>query len=38
MDFVVSLNIAGQLLHQVKTLPPGTKITGFTVDGKLPFD
>jgi hypothetical protein len=35
MDFEVSVHIAGQLLRQVKSLPPGTKITGFTVDGQL---
>ena len=34
MDFVVSLYLAGQLLDQVKSLPPGTKISGFTVDGQ----
>lgn len=28
MDFVVSLNIAGQLHNQVRDLPPGTKIKG----------
>jgi hypothetical protein len=28
MDFVVSLNIAGQLHNQVRHLPPGTKIKG----------
>ena len=33
MDFVVSLHITGQLLGQVRELPPGTQITGFTVDG-----
>jgi hypothetical protein len=38
MDFVASLHIAGQLLRQVKSLPPGTKITGFTADGKLTFE
>jgi hypothetical protein len=35
-DFVVSLHIAGQLLHQVKDLPPGTPITGLTVGGERP--
>jgi hypothetical protein len=34
MDFVVSLNIAGQLHDQVRHLPPGTKIKGIKVDGK----
>jgi hypothetical protein len=33
MDFVVALHIAGQLLRQVRELPPGTNITGFTIDG-----
>lgn len=33
-DFVVALNIAGHLLRQVTELPPGTKISGFTVDGQ----
>lgn len=33
MDFVVKINIAGQLINQVRQLPPGTKISGFTVDG-----
>jgi len=28
MDFVVSLNIAGQLHDQIRHLPPGTKIKG----------
>ena len=32
MDFVVSLNIAGQIHRQVKDLPSGTKISGVTVD------
>ena len=30
MDFVVSLNIAGQMHDQVRRLPPGTRITGVT--------
>jgi hypothetical protein len=29
MDFVVSVNIAGQLHHQLRDLPPGTQISGF---------
>jgi hypothetical protein len=34
MDFVVALNIAGQVHDQVRGLPPpGTRITGFTIDG-----
>lgn len=31
-DFVVAVNIAGQIHEQVRALPPGTKITGFTAD------
>jgi len=30
MDFEVYLSLQGQLHRQVKDLPPGTKITGFT--------
>jgi hypothetical protein len=33
MDFVVSIHLTGQLLGQVRQLPPGSKITGFTIDG-----
>ena len=33
MDFDVALTIAGQLHRQVRDLPPGTRISGFTVDG-----
>lgn len=33
-DFVVSLNIAGQIHRQVKDLPPGSTISGVTVDGR----
>lgn len=33
-EFVVAMNIAGQLLQQVKDLPPGTPITGFAIDGE----
>lgn len=32
-DFVVALNLAGQLHRQLRTMPPGTKISGFTFDG-----
>jgi hypothetical protein len=32
-DFVVALNVAGQLHSQLRSMPPGSKITGFTVDG-----
>lgn len=35
-DFVVSLNIVGQIHQQIKDLPPGTPISGFTVDGQRP--
>jgi hypothetical protein len=31
IDFVVGLNIAGQLHDQIRGLPPGTRISGFTV-------
>lgn len=33
IDFVVSLNILGQIHRQVRDLPPGTRISGFTIDG-----
>ena len=36
MDFVVALDIAGQIHDQVRGLPPGTKISGFTIDGEKP--
>lgn len=32
-DFVVAVNIAGQIRDQIPSLPPGTKITGVTIDG-----
>ena len=32
IDFVVALNIAGQLHDQIRGLPPGTRISGFTVN------
>jgi Domain of unknown function (DUF1851) len=35
-DFVVALNIAGQLHRQVKDLPPGTQISGLTIDSEPP--
>src|SRR5215469_12598876 len=38
IDFEVSLYIAGQLHRQVKELLPGTRISGFTVDGQIPTD
>jgi hypothetical protein len=36
VDFVVSLNILGQIHSQFRSLAPGTKISGFTMDGKPP--
>ncbi len=33
IDFVVGLNIAGQLHDQIRGLPPGTRISGFTIRG-----
>lgn len=33
MPFKVSLDIAGQIVKQVKDLPPGTKISSVTLDG-----
>ncbi len=35
-DFVVIADITGQLHDQVRKLPPGAKISGFTVDGTAP--
>lgn len=32
MDYVVASSICGQLRQQIKDLPPGTPITGFTLD------
>jgi hypothetical protein len=32
IDFVVSVNLAGQLHAQVRDLPPGTAISGFTYE------
>jgi type VI secretion system (T6SS) immunity protein Tdi1 len=31
-DFVVALAITGQVLNQIRDLPPGTKISGVTVE------
>jgi hypothetical protein len=31
-DFVVAVNLAGQLLNQVRNLPPGTPISDITID------
>lgn len=33
MGFEVYLSLQGQLHRQVKDLPPGTRISGFTIDG-----
>lgn len=33
IDFVVGVNIAGQLHEQVRNLPPGTAIEAVTIDG-----
>ncbi|MDQ1496562.1 MAG: hypothetical protein QOG69_3045, partial [Actinomycetota bacterium] len=33
-DFVVALNVAGQLHGQLRSMPPGSTIMGFTVDGQ----
>ena len=30
-DFVVAVNLAGQIHEQVRSLPPGTPITGITI-------
>lgn len=35
-DFVVTVNLRGQILQKVKQLPAGTKVRGFTVDGQAP--
>jgi len=32
IDFVVGVNLAGQLHEQVRGLPPGTAIQGVTID------
>jgi hypothetical protein len=32
IDFVVGLNIAGQIHEQVRDLPAGTPIAGVTID------
>ena len=32
MDFVVASSMCGQLRQQIKDLPPGTPITGFTLE------
>lgn len=32
IDFVLGVNVTGQLHQQLKDLPAGTKVTGFTID------
>jgi hypothetical protein len=34
MSFALSLDIAGQIMKQIKDLPPGTKIDKITIDGE----
>jgi hypothetical protein len=36
IDFVVGLHLLGQLHEQVTRLPPGTQISGFTMDDDRP--
>ena len=36
MDFEVYLSLQGQLHRQLKDLPPGARITGFTYGGQAP--
>lgn len=36
MDFVVAINLAGQLHQQVKDLEPGTRVTGFEMEQPPP--
>jgi hypothetical protein len=33
IDFVVSLHLAGQLHEQIRNMPSGTRISGFTFEG-----
>lgn len=33
-DLVIALNLAGQLHRQLRSMPPGSRITGFTLDGQ----
>jgi hypothetical protein len=30
----VSLNLAGQIHEQIRNLPPGTRISGLTINGQ----
>lgn len=36
VDYVVAMHIAGQIHRQVKDLPPGTSISGITIDDQRP--
>lgn len=36
LDFVVKLNVAGQIRRQVRKLKPGTKISSVSIDGARP--
>ena len=36
IDFVVAVDIAGQIHRQIRGMPPGTKITGFTMEEPAP--
>jgi len=36
IDFALSLNILGQIHRQVREMPPGSRVTGFTFDGEPP--
>ncbi len=36
VDFIVGLHLSGQIHNQVRTLPPGTSISGFTITGDSP--
>lgn len=36
MDFVVAVDVTGQLHRQLREMPAGTQISGFTVDGQVP--
>jgi hypothetical protein len=36
LDFLVAMHINGEIHRQVKDLPPGTPISGITVDGERP--
>ena len=33
-DFIVSLNLAGQIHEQIRNLPPGTRFSGLTINGQ----